>query len=375
MQDSKARSTKPSAQEATRRKRTPSQIYRDIEVFCRPDFKAGIRGNSINVNPTNGDAFTYTAQRNQNSKYDKKAKKHVNTTVSKRFTSRKTFYAPKGSQYGQTTTNWDGRYVMVSDSMDMPAMLQALDIIPPEVGDSRESILIFPKAVLAKFDEMQGFYDDLLASGCECLYDERDEDAILVCDDLDLKTIKASGLPRRFISYRADTISQDLLFVMLREKYLNRIRDTWSKIGVNRKKNVNGRGNPASSISRANKFANLLLLGRGDFSVFEKKGKMQKWKAEQLNGIRIPESLYGQEVADAVKTVQKLDDVCSLWERNCASYWIKISIDDEDIDNEEDLDKRFGFLGNVFGVDYLIDALDEGISAEDILTGGNLRGY
>ena len=235
-----------------------------------------------------------------------------------------------------------------------------------------------PVFVIEKNKEIAKIVEQLCEAGSEMVYDERSEHAPLVSDPplLNPNTKKlefAGGLPR--VRYTKDDISQELLFVTLRERFLQQCDKVWAAIVLPRRKNYSVRGNITGSVARCRKFANLLMLGHGDFNTFEKRGKAAKWKAEALRNVEFSAVLFSEEIQEVAKSVEKLEQVGQLWTHCCEQYWVKITLDLGDLDTEEDLDKRFAFLGHCFEVDTLLNALDRGLSAQDVLCGGLGRGW
>lgn len=325
----------------------------------------------------NNNAFIYISCRVANMKYNYKKRCHEFKSRAKQFSYNRAqlYYDRNGAlQYPA----WDGSYIMVTNAGDMPRMLQALDLVPQELGEHGEQILIVPVFVIEKNKEVVKIVEQLCEAGAEMIYDERDEDAPLVSDPPRLnpntkKLTFSGGLPR--VRYVKDDISQDLLFVTLRERFLQQCNKVWDTIVLPRHKNYSVRGNITGSISRCRKFANLLMLGHGDFNTFEKRGKAAKWKAEALCNVEFPTALFSEEVQEAAKSVEEFEQVGQLWTHCCEQYWVKITLDLGDLDTEEDLDKRLAFLGHCFEVDTLLNALDRGLSAQDVLCGGPGRGW
>lgn len=371
---------------ATKTARKPLEILEDIADLCNPNrhIPAGTRPmgqrhpRSAPPSSPVHQAQTLLAARKPNTTFDRSTRGWVITGYAKKFTTRQIYYARASAADPKAKPplpEWQGRYLMVTDSTEVPAMLQALGFLSSDIGEDGESILVFPSHVLEANEKMASLYQELLDVGCICLFDEREDDAILKSE---LAHHSVTGSPQYFASrvrYNGPKIDDALLFVILRQKFLDQVSRTWNSIITPRNSNHSVRGRITSSIARASKFASLLLLGHGDFSVFSKKAKAPKWKAETLMRMDIPSSLCSDQLREAAEAVEKLEDVCALWENSSESYWVKMTLDVGDLDTETDLDKRFDFIGRTFGVDTLISGLEAGLSANDLLAGGPTRGY
>ena len=87
-------------------------------------------------------AFIYISCRAANMKYNYKKRCHEFKSRAKQFSySRSRLYYDRNGALQYPA--WDGSYIMVTNAGDMPRMLQALDLVPQELGEHGRLLLPF----------------------------------------------------------------------------------------------------------------------------------------------------------------------------------------------------------------------------------------
>lgn len=276
----------------------------------------------------------------------------------------------KISAYAASRLNeWDGIYAIVSNSYNMPNVLRAVGIFPEnwEVGTQ---ILVIPRRLLEISAKSRKALADMTNAGTALLYDEREDGAVLRAQDFDdnnaiFKHARIHAVPR--IEYLGEELDKDFAYQVLRERFLDVAASLWLMpfIVGRRIGHV-----PLESISDKIRFAKIITLGKHDFSVFQKKanGKFPKWKtnifvsATEFNERCIPDSL--EPALDAVKALRDFGDI---WSYIMSESWLAISIDPQDIQDENTGIEKMNYIADIVGMETFVDAYRQGVPLDAIL--------
>lgn len=244
------------------------------------------------------------------------------------------------------------------------SMLDAVDFDPR----SDFSVLFLPIDLMRgaqSTPESQRAYETLVDE-LPVVFDERKE-------NVPVKTVLGGNRSfwwRPEFVYKGDKVIDDALaYIYCRNRFLDIIDTVWNNSFIIRPRESEGKSKSIRAISRASKVANLLLLDKGDFDVFAKKGKCPTWQVNALRKLDIDSGAFSPEMREVFAEVSRLQDVADFW-CTAADYYgwaLRLSTADIEDGKIEETKKKIATMAELIDLEVYLDAYEAGVPACDIL--------
>lgn len=166
-----------------------------------------------------------------------------------------------------------------------------------------------------------------------------------------------------------DVLPDDLAYVYCRNRLIDVMHAVWTdafiippRVTVRREKSI-------KTVARTATLANLLLLGRGEFDVFKKKGKCPAWQVAALKTLDVPYLAFSDDMKAVFAEVSRVEDVASFW-RSAADecgWALRMSSHDLEDDKIEETKKRVAKMAELIDLELYLDTYEAGVPASDIL--------
>lgn len=166
-----------------------------------------------------------------------------------------------------------------------------------------------------------------------------------------------------------DVLPDNLAYVYCRNRLLEVMYAVWTdafiippRIPVRGTKSI-------KTIARATTLANLLLLDRGNFDVFKKKGKCPAWQVAALKTLEVPPLALSEDMKKVFAEVSRVEDVASFWRAAADEYgWaLRMSSLDLEDDRIDETKKRITKMAELIDLEMYLDTYEAGVPASDIL--------
>lgn len=278
--------------------------------------------------------------------------------------------ASAGTYWGADT--WDCRTVIVASTTEFVSAARAIGELDDEMFYDKNVLIVPPEM----FDNSATADDaEYIVSHGNVLFDCRK-------DKSSLCTIKEHYEGTRYyvnvVEYKGnDYIDDDLAYVYCRNIFLDIIEHAWNESFVIRPRDeaMTNRPNQAKkeqnlrTIARSSVFADLLLLDRGNFNVFEKKGKVPAWKSKALQPVHIPANAFSPKMQKTYQEVARLNDIVKFWQRSADDYgWaLRLSTRDLEKDKIDKTKEKIAKMAELIDLESYLNAYDAGVSASDLL--------
>lgn len=160
----------------------------------------------------------------------------------------------------------------------------------------------------------------------------------------------------------------DLAYVYCRNRFLDLIDIVWNDSFIIRPRQRHQKKS-VKTVSRASAIANLLLLDRGNFDVFEKKGKCAAWKVSLLKKLAIDPKAFSPEMQKVYHEVERLRDVADFWMTASDNYgWaLRLATSDLEYDRIDETKEKIATMAKLIDLECYLDTYDAGVPACDIL--------
>lgn len=204
-----------------------------------------------------------------------------------------------------------------------------------------------------------------LADALELDFDERDKDCSFEAVNVARRSFWWKT-PFRYCSSKQ--LPDELAYVYCRNRFLSLIDTVWNNSFIIRPR-LPHRSKSVKAISRASAIANLLLLGRGGFNTFSKKGKCPAWQVSALKNLEVPPTCMSPKMQEIYHEVARLQDVADFWMTASDNYgWaLRLATSDLEADRIEETKEKIATMAELIDLESYLDAYDAGVPASDLL--------
>lgn len=256
----------------------------------------------------------------------------------------------------------DGAIVAYSkDAVEMAGLLG--DITLPEKGES--NWILIPRHMVEGdcSDSRLCNAANALVENLDVVFDERTDASFAYTEQTRIWWHPT-------FRYCADKqLPDELGYVFCRNRFLSLIEAVWNDSFIIRPRLAH-ESKSIKTISRASTIANLLLLDRGHFDVFAKKGKCPAWQVSTLKKLEISSpSALSPNMQDVYHEVERLQDVADFWMNAADMYgWaLRLATSDLEDDRIEETKEKIAVMAQLINLESYLDAYDAGVPASDLL--------